>query len=68
MAKIASQSRPASRNVAIAVARRFRRDVLLVLIDLAIVVPAYLIPLVLRFDGNVPADSWKAFLICFFYN
>ena len=61
MTRSEGRSRPAPRNLAIAVARHFRRDVLLVVIDLAIVVPAYLIPLVLRFDGNVPADSWKAF-------
>ena len=43
------------------IALRVRRDVPLALIDLAIVVPAYLIPLVLRFDGKVPGPFWRSF-------
>jgi FlaA1/EpsC-like NDP-sugar epimerase len=40
---------------------RVRRDVPLALLDALVVVPAYLIPLALRFNGGVPADRWDAF-------
>ncbi len=40
---------------------RVRRDVPLALLDALIVVPAYLIPLVLRLHGNVPPDRWRGF-------
>jgi FlaA1/EpsC-like NDP-sugar epimerase len=40
---------------------RVRRDVPLVLFDALVVVPAYLIPLALRFNGGVPPDRWRAF-------
>ena len=40
---------------------RLRRDVPLALIDVAVVVPAYLVPLVLRFHGSVPSESWSSF-------
>lgn len=43
------------------VARRLRRDVPLVLLDLAIVVASYLGTLVLRFDGHVPSTYWHGF-------
>ncbi|MGQ0669880.1 MAG: polysaccharide biosynthesis protein [Actinomycetota bacterium] len=39
-----------------------RRDVPLSLLDLAVVFPAYLGPLVLRFDGMVPTNYWRNFL------
>lgn len=42
---------------------RLRRDVPLALIDLAIVLPAYLVPLVLRFDGAVPNAFWRSFWV-----
>ena len=35
----------------------------LALLDAAVVVPAYLVPLVLRFNGGVPSDSWRDFWI-----
>ncbi|MGQ0670440.1 MAG: polysaccharide biosynthesis protein [Actinomycetota bacterium] len=38
-----------------------RRDVPLGLLDLAVIVPAYLGPLVLRFDGDVPRRYWDNF-------
>jgi FlaA1/EpsC-like NDP-sugar epimerase len=38
-----------------------RRDVPLVLIDVAVTVVAYLVPLVLRFEGRVPAKYWERF-------
>lgn len=40
---------------------RVRRDVPLALLDAVMVVPAYFIPLVLRFNGGVPPNSWRAF-------
>jgi FlaA1/EpsC-like NDP-sugar epimerase len=40
---------------------RLRRDLPLALIDLGIVLPAYLMPLVLRFDGAVPDPFWRSF-------
>jgi FlaA1/EpsC-like NDP-sugar epimerase len=43
-------------------AMHLRRDVPLAILDLAIIVPAYLAPLVLRFDGAVPRDYWGNFL------
>jgi FlaA1/EpsC-like NDP-sugar epimerase len=38
-----------------------RRDVPLVLLDIAIAVVAYLFPLVLRFEGRVPGEYWVDF-------
>jgi FlaA1/EpsC-like NDP-sugar epimerase len=38
-----------------------RRDVPLGLLDVAVVVVAYLIPLVLRFEGSVPSEFWNSF-------
>jgi FlaA1/EpsC-like NDP-sugar epimerase len=38
-----------------------RRDVPLVLLDIAIALAAYLIPLVLRFEGRVPGRYWESF-------
>lgn len=40
---------------------RLRRDVLLALMDLAVVALAYLVALVLRFDGAVPPFYWNRF-------
>ena len=40
---------------------RLRRDIPLVLLDAIVVVPAYLIPLALRFNGGVPSDRWRAY-------
>src|SRR5918992_1140574 len=38
-----------------------RRDVLLVLLDAVISVAAFLVPLVLRFEGRVPPQYWVNF-------
>lgn len=38
-----------------------RRDVPLALLDVVVALVAYLIPLVLRFEGAVPADYWGSF-------
>lgn len=38
-----------------------RRDVPLVLLDVAVTLAAYLIPLVLRFEGAVPGEYWASF-------
>lgn len=38
-----------------------RRDVPLGLMDVAVAVAAYLIPLVLRFEGSVPSEYWDNF-------
>src|SRR5919109_1613080 len=38
-----------------------RRDVPLGLLDVAVVLAAYLIPLVLRFEGSVPSEFWSSF-------
>jgi FlaA1/EpsC-like NDP-sugar epimerase len=43
------------------VVARLRRDVLLALMDSAVVVVAFLIALVLRFDGSVPSHYWDHF-------
>jgi FlaA1/EpsC-like NDP-sugar epimerase len=40
---------------------RVRRDVPLAAIDVVVVVPAYLVPLVLRFHGSVPSRNWAYF-------
>jgi FlaA1/EpsC-like NDP-sugar epimerase len=39
-----------------------RRDVPLAILDLAVIIPCYLVPLVLRFDGSVPRHWWGNFL------
>jgi FlaA1/EpsC-like NDP-sugar epimerase len=40
---------------------RVRRDVPLAVIDFVVVLPAYLVPLVLRFHGTLPSKSWAYF-------
>ncbi|HEY7666799.1 MAG TPA: nucleoside-diphosphate sugar epimerase/dehydratase [Actinomycetota bacterium] len=40
---------------------RIRRDVPLATLDAVLVVPAYLIPLALRFRGTIPAENWDRF-------
>ena len=42
---------------------RVRRDVPLAMLDAVVVVPAYLVPLVLRFNGAVPSKNWRDFWI-----
>jgi FlaA1/EpsC-like NDP-sugar epimerase len=43
------------------IVRRLRRDVPLALLDVAVVFPAYLAPLALRFDGRIPERFWHNF-------
>ncbi|MGH2589442.1 MAG: hypothetical protein ACRDGW_01435, partial [Actinomycetota bacterium] len=43
-------------------ALHLRRDVPLAILDIAVIVPCYLVPLVLRFDGSVPRHWWGNFL------
>ena len=45
------------------IVRRVRRDAPLVLLDLAIVLSAYLSTLVLRLEGAVPANYWRNFWV-----
>jgi FlaA1/EpsC-like NDP-sugar epimerase len=52
-----------SPGIAARIVFRIRRDLPLALLDLLIVVPSYLVPLVVRFDGAVPSDYWRSFLI-----
>jgi FlaA1/EpsC-like NDP-sugar epimerase len=40
---------------------RVRRDLPLAMLDLLLVVPAYLVPLVVRHDGVVPPSGWRSF-------
>ncbi|HSK37112.1 MAG TPA: hypothetical protein VLA80_10275, partial [Actinomycetota bacterium] len=42
-------------------AERVRRDAPLALLDLVVALAAYLLTLVLRFDGSVPAGYWWNF-------
>lgn len=42
---------------------RVRLDIPLAFLDVLMVVPAYLVPLVFRFEGRVPADRWRSFWV-----
>jgi FlaA1/EpsC-like NDP-sugar epimerase len=44
------------------VALHLRRDVPLAVLDVALILPAYFAPLVVRFDGAVPRTWWHSFL------
>jgi len=52
-----------ARGLASRIVARVRRDVPLALLDAGVVVPAYLVPLVLRFNGGVPSTYWRDFWI-----
>jgi FlaA1/EpsC-like NDP-sugar epimerase len=43
--------------------RRLRRDVPLALLDVALVLPAYLAPLALAYDGQIPERYWHRFWV-----
>jgi len=43
------------------VVAHLRRDVPLALLDVAVALVAYFIPLVLRFEGSVPTEFWNSF-------
>jgi FlaA1/EpsC-like NDP-sugar epimerase len=45
------------------VAAHVRRDLPLAALDALAVVPAYVIPLVLRYNGTVPPDAWDRFWV-----
>jgi FlaA1/EpsC-like NDP-sugar epimerase len=45
------------------IAAHVRRDLPLTALDALAVVPAYVIPLVLRYDGTVPPDAWDRFWV-----
>ena len=47
--------------LAASIVRRLRRDTPLALLDASIVFAAYLVALVLRFDGRVPHLYWRHF-------
>ncbi len=50
-------------DLAARIVRRLRRDVPLAVLDLALVFPAYLGPLALRFEGSIPHLYWHNFWI-----
>ena len=49
------------RNIPAAIVRRLRRDVPLILLDLGVAAAAYLVAMVLRFEGAVPGKYWSNF-------
>jgi FlaA1/EpsC-like NDP-sugar epimerase len=51
------------KDLATRLVRRLRRDLPLALLDMALVFPAYMAPLALRFDGRIPARYWHNFWI-----
>ena len=53
-------SRP-DRSLATRIVAHVRRDVPLAFLDMVAVVVAYLVPLVLRFEGSVPSEYWASF-------
>jgi FlaA1/EpsC-like NDP-sugar epimerase len=55
--------RRGDRAIATRIVRRLRRDVPLALLDLALIFPAYLAPLALRFEGKIPSRYWHNFWI-----
>jgi FlaA1/EpsC-like NDP-sugar epimerase len=50
-----------SANLPARIVAHLRRDVPLVLLDIAVTLVAYLVPLVLRFEGRVPSRYWDSF-------
>ena len=50
-----------ARGLPTRIAAHVRRDLPLTALDALAVVPAYVIPLVLRYDGTVPPDAWGRF-------
>lgn len=53
--------RPATGTLPERIVSRLRRDTPLVVMDVAVAFVAYLVPLVLRFDGAVPSTYWSRF-------
>jgi FlaA1/EpsC-like NDP-sugar epimerase len=58
-----ASDRSGDRDLATRIVRRLRRDVPLALLDLALVFPAYMAPLALRFEGKIPSRYWHNFWI-----
>jgi FlaA1/EpsC-like NDP-sugar epimerase len=58
-----ASERGSDSKIATRIVRRLRRDVPLALLDLALVFPAYLAPLALRFEGQIPTRYWHNFWI-----
>jgi FlaA1/EpsC-like NDP-sugar epimerase len=54
-------ARRAHLGLPVRVASRFRRDIPLGILDVAVVFVSYLVTLVLRFDGGVPDKYWNNF-------
>lgn len=52
-----------SKNVPTRIVRRLRRDVPLAALDFALVFPAYMAPLLLRFDGRIPERYWHNYWV-----
>jgi FlaA1/EpsC-like NDP-sugar epimerase len=48
-------------NLPSRIVSHLRRDVPLVLMDIAVAMGAYLVPLVLRFEGRVPGRYWESY-------
>jgi FlaA1/EpsC-like NDP-sugar epimerase len=56
-----NRSEVSPRNLPARIVAHLRRDVPLVLLDVAVTTAAYLVPLVLRFEGRVPGGYWESF-------
>jgi FlaA1/EpsC-like NDP-sugar epimerase len=52
-----------SANLPARIVAHLRRDVPLVVLDIAVTLAAYLVPLVLRFEGRVPSRYWESFWV-----
>ena len=61
MLRDANKSPRGQARLPLEIVMHLRRNFSLVLLDLALVFPAYLVPLVLRFDGAVPDKFWRMF-------
>jgi FlaA1/EpsC-like NDP-sugar epimerase len=57
----ADAARLTRRSLAQRVVAHLRRDTPLLLLDLAVVMTAYLVVLVLRYDGRIPSPRWRSF-------
>jgi FlaA1/EpsC-like NDP-sugar epimerase len=55
------QRQPEGRRLPARIVTHMRRDVPLAILDALIVIPAYLIPMALRYNGGIPEDRWQEF-------
>ncbi|HEX6209118.1 MAG TPA: nucleoside-diphosphate sugar epimerase/dehydratase [Actinomycetota bacterium] len=60
-----SDDRSTDRGLPSRIVAHIHRDVPLVLLDATLILIAYLVPLALRFEGEVPADYWASFWLLF---